>query len=167
MKIRRLTDSVEIIAAFSIVASLIFVGYQIMQDRDIARTEAVVAGAEGRKYMAELIGENKDIWVRGLAGESLTIADKAVFESLADAYDLDVFGSWYRATQLNHTSPDRFPYQYALFLLQNPGLMAHFHEDNAEGQTIRKVMGTEGTGGWNSAIQAAIEDIQKSGVLEK
>ena len=137
----RLKVIVELVAVFSIVASLIFVGLQVKQEHEIALTDAVTAAADSRKYMAELISDNREVWVSGLAGEPLADIDNVVFESLADAHYMDVFGSWFRASELGHTSPDRFPFQYARFLIENPGLLAYWHEQAAREFELRELRG--------------------------
>ena len=76
----RLKVIVELVAVFSIVASLIFVGLQVKQEHEIALTDAVTAAADSRKYMAELISDNREVWVSGLAGEPLADIDNVVFE---------------------------------------------------------------------------------------
>jgi len=164
----RVKETVELVAVFSIVASLIFVGLQVKQEREVARTEAVVAAAESRKYMAELISENRKIWVSGLAGEPLADIDNVAFESLADAHYMDVFAKWYRASELGHTSPDRFPFQYARFLIENPGLLAYWHEQAAREFELRELRGiaSRNRGGWNGAVENALKKLQEHGVME-
>ena len=69
MKKVRIKELVEIVAMFSTVASLIFVGMQLLLDREVASTESVAKASEGRKYMAELIADNSEVWTQGLTGE--------------------------------------------------------------------------------------------------
>ena len=167
MKTNRLKEIVELVAVFSIVASLIFVGLQVKQEHEIALTDAVTAAADSRKYMAELISDNREVWVSGLAGEPLTDLDKVVFAWLADAYTLDIFASWYRASQLNHTSPDRFPFEYASYLIRNPGLLAYWREANASAATLRDVRGTKRTGSaFDKAVEEALEQLQGRALTE-
>ena len=126
----RLKEIVELVAVFSIVASLIFVGLQVRQDREIAATESVAAVADSRKYMAELISDNTEVWLNGLAGEPLSDLDATVFASIADAYYMDVYASWFRASHLHHVNPDRFALQFASYLIRNPGLLTNWLERN-------------------------------------
>ena len=49
MNFARMKEYVELAAVFAIIASLIFVGLQIRQEREIAATESVASAAEGRK----------------------------------------------------------------------------------------------------------------------
>ena len=162
----RLKEIVELVAVFSIVASLIFVGLQVRQDREIAATESVAAAADSRKYMAELISDNTKVWVNGLAGEPLSDLEAVVFASIADAYSLDVYASWFRASQLNHVNPDRFPLQLASYLIRNPGFLAHWLENNARAKAIREYDGIFNYSSWNYVVVEALGRLQERPLRE-
>jgi hypothetical protein len=162
----RLKEIVELVAVFSIVASLIFVGLQVRQDREIAATESVAAAADSRKYMAELISDNTEVWVSGLAGKPLSDLDTVVFASMADAYQMDVYASWFRASQLNHINPDRFPLQFASYLIRNPGLLANWHKRNARAKALREYDGVTNYLSWNRLIEEALGRLQERPLQE-
>ena len=71
-----------------------------MQDRQIASSDTVVAAANTRMYWAEIIGENPDVWVKGLSGEPLTANEAAHFEALAVAWDLTYYASFNTSQQI-------------------------------------------------------------------
>ena len=59
MNSAKLNDWLQVFGIFALVASLIFVGLQIRQDRDIATIEAMSARSDAISNLAELIGNNK------------------------------------------------------------------------------------------------------------
>jgi len=63
----------ELIGVGAVVASLIFVGLQMRQSQDIAMAENIFSGNSDRLAMNLAITENPEIWVKGNAGEILTI----------------------------------------------------------------------------------------------
>ena len=67
MNTGRWKEIIELVAVFSIVASLIFVGLQIKQEQEIAAANSVSMAAEGNRYWAELVLENTEVWLKGLS----------------------------------------------------------------------------------------------------
>jgi hypothetical protein len=76
-------DYAEIAGIAAIVASLIFVGLQMRQDRVIAVASVQAAFLESFVEIRSGINQNAEIWDRGLAGSDLTGADAVVFHNLA------------------------------------------------------------------------------------
>jgi hypothetical protein len=161
MNFDRTKEIVELVAVFSIVASLIFVGVQIRQEREIAATVSVAAAAEGRKYMAELISENSEVWVNGMAGNPLSEYDMAIFRSLAEAQRVDLYATWYRASRLNHVPAHRFPIEYAMVLHGNPGLLKYWRERTQQLRAVRQRAGV-GESAWESAVDEQLRLLGQS-----
>jgi hypothetical protein len=157
MNFARIKEYVELAAIVAILASLIFVGLQIRQEREIAATASVASAAEGRKQLAELISDNSEVWVKGLAGHPLSEYDIVVFRALADAQRLDYYASWYRASRLNHVPMERFPIQYAAELIENPGLLKFWREQEVKRRAIREQSVATLTSDWNSAVNEQLE----------
>jgi len=160
MKPAQLKEIAELVVGLSVIASLVFVGIQLRQDRKVASIESVVAATNDRKYMAELISDNGEVWVKGIAGEPLTNLEKVIFESLASAHNLDHYSAWYRATQLNHINPDKFSTSYASILIRNPGLLANWRETRELEATDRERTGRRtGADTWGKAVERAIAQL--------
>jgi hypothetical protein len=78
-------DTAELIGIAAIVASLIFVGLQMQQDRDMTRLQ-VLAEQDGTQIeWARLINENAELWAKGLDGAELDKLDTLRFDSLTNA----------------------------------------------------------------------------------
>ena len=75
----------EFVGIAAIVASLIFVGLQLRQDRQLALAENAAEFDDTMIEYANVIRENREVWLRGLEGAELSPQDKVVFESLGFA----------------------------------------------------------------------------------
>lgn len=84
----------EAVGIFSIVASLVFVGFQIRQEDDIARLELIDRSTEQQRDLRIWIAESADLWIRGCAGEELNEADQATFQSIVDIYINQTYNRW-------------------------------------------------------------------------
>jgi hypothetical protein len=75
-------DIAELVGIAAIVASLIFVGLQMRQDRTIAESESYIDAASQITELNQLISDNKDIWVKGLDGDELTAEEQSVYQGM-------------------------------------------------------------------------------------
>ena len=83
MNSSRVREWLEIIGLLGVVASLIFVGLEVRQSRQIAYMDQLgVARQLVSDYRQKLI-ENSDVWIRGCNGEELPDSEKLVFTTLA------------------------------------------------------------------------------------
>ncbi len=92
----KLNDWLQVVGIFALVASLIFVGMQMRQDRTLASVEAMSSRVEASVGLADLIGSNKVVWVSGLSGVELSEADRATFQSMVEAVELHFVAQWVR-----------------------------------------------------------------------
>ena len=93
----KVNDWLQVGGIFGVLGGLIFVGLQLMQDRQIAATELVADAADRRMYWAELIGQSPDVWVKGLSGQPLSVSEAAQFDALATSWELSAL-AWAPAT---------------------------------------------------------------------
>ena len=59
-------DIAEFLGIAAIVASLIFVGVQIQQEQEIAIADTYGSLTESAANLAELVGNNSELWQSGL-----------------------------------------------------------------------------------------------------
>ena len=79
----RIREWLEIVGLMGVIASLVFVGLEVRQSRQIASMDQLaVARQLVSAYRQNLIA-NSDIWVRGCRGEELSDPEKFVFSQLA------------------------------------------------------------------------------------
>ena len=98
----------EFVGIAAIVASLIFVGVQLRQDRQFALAENAADFDDTMIEYSSVIRENREIWLRGLEGAELSLEDQVVFESVA-------FAVWQKFSGI---------YRQSRFLYQTSGMMA-------------------------------------------
>jgi hypothetical protein len=119
----------ELIGISAIVASLIFVGLQVRQDRQIAVSQNLLTVAADRKHWVELVSANSSIWIKGKAGHLLSPEEEEIYLSLADALELQYAADWFRAQEVpGVNSPEVFAYKFAEILSENPGLMQYWQD---------------------------------------
>ena len=75
-------DNAELLGIAAIVASLIFVGIQMRQDRDIALAESLVAAETSFTAINALISDHVVIWLKGRKDEELSEAETLIMSRL-------------------------------------------------------------------------------------
>jgi len=115
-------DAVEIIGITAIVASLLFVGLQLKQEREIAIVELDMGALAGWSDAANLIATNSDLWVKGNAGEKLNAAEAATYFEIISLINTRKFGEYRANMELGRVDDARIIRQdWSGFLHQNPG----------------------------------------------
>ena len=76
----------EGIGIMAVVASLIFLGLQVRQERNVAAGQYAYDWLAAKSELTGLIIENNGIWIRGLKGEELSEEDSVTFDALATNY---------------------------------------------------------------------------------
>ena len=130
----KLNDWMQVIGIFALVASLIFVGLQMRQDRRLAAAQVIVAADSVQMDFAALISENRDVWDRGLKGEKLPAADEMAFRAVARGHFQRHLGVYQRLGLLGLGSGEIMVQAYAFDLFQYPSLRNTFmqvHEYNS------------------------------------
>ena len=115
-------DAAELAGMSAIVASLVFVGLQMRQTRDIALTEngwSVMMGAiESRRPIYEF----PDIWTKGNAGDELNSSEEVIYTTLIRDFNERQFWGFNNATTLdNDYAASIASMDTAGFLYENPG----------------------------------------------
>ena len=111
----------ESIGVAAIVGSLIFVGVQLRQDQRIAEAQIYADSNLISIELANLVNENRDVWMRGLVGEELDEVDEVTFQNVYMAIQLAYGGIWQRANRLSTRSPEGVARQFAYLLYVYPG----------------------------------------------
>ncbi len=75
----------ELAGIAALMVSLIFVGLQIRQDHRLARAQNAADFDDTMIEYARVINANREVWVRGLEGAELSLADQVTFEVVAFA----------------------------------------------------------------------------------
>jgi len=114
----------ESIGITAIVISLIFVGIQLRQDRDLAQVASFGSTADSANSLSELVQGDSDVWVRGLNGEELTDEELAVFMSMIRAVEaryMNFIIRW-QASGNERFDPNTHARIFAYYIYMYPGL---------------------------------------------
>jgi hypothetical protein len=131
MKNANWKEIAELVGLAAIVASLIFVGLQMQQDRQYSIVDTRSSVSESIINFASLIQSNSDVWIRGLDGEDLTLADNVEFTAMIEAVESQYFQRYLRASLLGGIPPEFFTRNYAYALYIHPGLRRVFSEEQS------------------------------------
>jgi len=152
----------EFVGVAAIVASLIFVGLQVRQDREIAVSQNMLSVVEGKKHWVELMTANSSIWVKANSEMALTPEEREIYGSMAHALEVQHFVDWFRARQVPGANPnDTFAYQFALELDRNPGLLNHWQQKLDAWALQYEYTGIE-TREWSASVNRALDHIRGS-----
>ncbi len=160
MKPTELNDWLQVVGLFGVIASLIFVGLQLKQDRRIALAEVMSAASESSKYWAELVNDNADVWTKGLHGDELSDVETHRFNALADAFFLRWQAAWTRAHQLEPALKTRFAREAATHIHQNPGLRRYWRARSAAQTTVDIDALDAGPASWSAAVDKQLSAIE-------
>ena len=104
----------------AIVASLIFVGVQLKQDREVALAESIQAAEASFAQTSAMIAEHANVWLKGRTSEELSEAESIVMRQLVNA----LYRRARNTAQMrrNLGRPGNAPMMdFAIALYENPG----------------------------------------------
>ena len=120
MNVSNWKDTAELFGIGAIVASLVFVGFQMRQDREIARAEAMGEYiATGLDFNLE-VPDYSEILVKGNAGETLTPVEIHKLRAFIEAADARVALEGARQRILGDGGRVTSELKFASFLYRNP-----------------------------------------------
>lgn len=134
-------DIAELVGIAAIVASLVFVGFQMRQDKLIAEAQKYADRDDTTVNLAQLVGEHSEIWRKGLDGDELADSEQLTFDSLARAYYLGRIYRYERAKRLGIGDPERLANFTAFQLYMYPGLRQAFDRQQAKFELMNTAFG--------------------------
>jgi hypothetical protein len=97
MKDTNWKDIAELIGIAAIVMSLVFVGQEIRQSREIARLEWTGILAAEQMALDDLLGSEAEVWRKGCEGSELSPTELTVFVRQFSSFHHFAFARWVRA----------------------------------------------------------------------
>ena len=119
-------DAVELAGIAAIVSSLVFVGFQIRQEQEIAIVDTYGELSQTNIDLTFEIGEQMEIWIKGLNGDQLTEEELGVFTVQAAAVTEYYQRMFIRWTRLGPVDPRVAASKFAFALYIFPGLRQEF-----------------------------------------
>jgi len=133
----KLNDWMQVVGIFALVASLIFVGLQMKQTKEIALNEAGFNSSGSTVEMYSLENEYADIWVKGNAGEILIGSEAAVYDNLIRNRENRAFWESNAFRRLGSTRDIPLA-SFVMFLHQNPGARKQWEQNYKVAIAYRK-----------------------------
>jgi len=110
----------ELVGIAAIVASLIFVGVQLQQDRQFARGQAAADMLENRLESRANINEFAHILVKGNSGAQLDSTESMIVRNIVQSEQDQVFLQAFREQVTGESLSNTPELLFAVFLFQNP-----------------------------------------------
>lgn len=117
-----LGQTITLLANLGVIGGLIFVGFQLRQDRSIAVAQLNAEYDSTQIEMASLISGHSEVWTRGLSGEELDRAELAIFQSIAEAPFSKESSRHSRALLITGVAPQGIIERNANLVYAYPGL---------------------------------------------
>ncbi len=133
----------ELVGLAGVIGSLVFVGMQLQQERELARISDFAAFSENNIGFGGLIAENRDVWVQGLNGDELSPSDRMVFETMARILYRSQMLNYIRSLTLRERDPQEIVNRYAFHMYQYPGLRSAFENHAKHSRYRNKAFGQE------------------------
>jgi len=122
----------EAIGASAIVASLMFVGFQLRQDEQIARAEAIGNFMETTISMTQGNFPYADLIMQANRGEELSEAENYILEQIVNNMAATVQFQSVRVQQFSEVKNRTGELLFAAHLYQNPGLRVAWERSDAK-----------------------------------
>lgn len=133
MEANRLSDWLQILGLFGVLGGLVFVGLQLKQDQRIANAESVFTSATLRFDLAEMMGGDAEVWVKGIHGESLSEVEKAQFDAMIAAALGFWYAVWYRESEIGSAQGAQGAARAtASFIGSTPELLRYWYQRNVD-----------------------------------
>jgi hypothetical protein len=122
----------ELIGIAAIVASLIFVGIQVRQERQIAAAANAQSTSAARAELDFAFAEHAEILVKSNAGIELSETEHEILSTLVGASWRMTIIDYIENRRLGIDDPRFFTDFYAVFLYTNPGARAIWENESEE-----------------------------------
>ena len=161
MNLKRSKDLIDVIGFVAIIASLIFVGMELRQSREIAIGDGNLANAEVQIETNNAINTYSAVWVSGNKGETLSDQDTVIFHNLVKNKAIHAFMEYARLNQLEFDEAAvAINAQFSVFLFENPGARQVWLQQEAFLEDRFELSDTVGPA-WKRSIQANLANLDR------
>ena len=162
MKNSNWKETAELVGIAAIVASLLFVGLQLKQDREAAFAENLAQYNDRLISFSDLVANNREAWTKGLRGEELPEMDRVVFSYIARVHFMDRMNQA-RRLELLGSDFSYTPRYYAYYLYMYPGLERWFRQDRDKIITFNEGLGRRSENEFSIRALQQLEELKESG----
>ena len=145
MKKANWKDITELVGLVAIIASLIFLAFEIRQAKNVAISAADMAHSQVVIAMRSLINEHPDVWVKGNSGSELNESETVIFENMVKSWMTQAFNDWHSYDKLGDTyTAEVLKNDFTGFLFRNPGARRVWWEWEVTLNKYRELLNPEG-----------------------
>ncbi len=138
-------DIVELVGVVAIVASLLFVGVEMRQTRNIAVSDGEKAYASIVITTQGLVNDHAEVWIKGNSGDELNKVESAIYANLIAARMEALFVGWLSLVRLGEEeSAETLLIDFTGFLHRNPGARRVWYETEMTLDEYRKRLHPDG-----------------------
>jgi hypothetical protein len=161
MKSLQWRDVADLVGVTAIVASLVFVGLQLKQDRKLGMADITSARTESAVALTQLVIENRELWIRGLNGEELSTVEEMTFFAIAETIETYLFEEWSNLGQIGDGEfADTVLKDYAYQIYAYPGLRRIWEDD---GERLRTQESMNLGNAFRTAVDEELVELQSRG----
>ena len=84
----------EFVGILAIVASLVFLAFEVRQSRQIGSDQISASIVETQNQLREMLLDHADVWSRGCAGQELSDSEKTKYAQLFRGYVVGLYWGW-------------------------------------------------------------------------
>lgn len=129
MKPMNWKTTAEFVGISAIIGSLIFVGMQLRQEQAIAIVDTYGPIVESNEAVLSLIGEQPEIWEKGLLGDELSTSEEIVFSGMVRAVFSRHAHMYIRFSRIGPGDPAEIMKDFAYAIYIFPGLRRQWEAD--------------------------------------
>ena len=162
MRIDNWKGVAEFIGITAIVASLIFVGLQMQQEQEIAIAETGGSLSEEKVNLSILVGQNMEIWTKGLEGDKLSADEHGLFIGLLSAVEMHHQRRFLRWRGIGPGNPDVIARRFAYALYVFPGMRGAYAADIEFVNAMDNATGDDmSIRPWKSSVLSSLAKLDK------
>lgn len=158
MKNINIGQFINTLANVGVIGGLVFVGLQLVQERQVAEIASLYEATNTSMYWIEIVRESPEVWVKGLAGEPLSPTEAAEFEQVASSWELFHYTA-YVAQPIMGIDSTKFVREWALQLYSHPGLLAWWEGYRKKSLYIQPVSPSDNNP-WFDAIDEEMKHLE-------
>jgi len=113
-------DTAELIGLGAIFASLVFVGLQLRQDREVAVGQIYQSSLQAMIELDSTMAEHAEVWAKAHNGSDLTDAETVVLNRLINMWRLRAFFESQSGSAIDDSDWSGPVHRFAIILHENP-----------------------------------------------
>lgn len=158
-------QAAEVVGIAALVASLVFVGLQMKQAREIAMSENDMALLQSQVAIDNALNEHAGLWIKAQTSQPLDSTERFVFRNLVIMINDASFFDHLRAERLGQPEIEQaIVHGFAAFLFQYPAARREWLEREESLIRYRNVLAPNGSdfSSWKTSVTASLAVLDRA-----